>query len=254
MPPLVILPALLTLYKLDRDLHTLQVGLDGVQKDQKAQAAKIAALTKSADTQDAALKKLQAEIAIKDLDLKTRQEHIEKMRESLNLTKTNKDYSAILVTISGEKAEVSKLEGVVLEQMQIAETNQKALDAIRQQIATETETLKQIEAGQGEKVNALLGQINAVKARRAEAAKTVPAEALREYDRVSQKYPGDAMATIDYEENDLDTVTCGSCYMGLNVEHLNALRGRDAIRRCNSCGRILYLADMVTVEQHVSQG
>lgn len=31
--------------------------------------------------------------------------------------------------------------------------------------------------------------------------------------------------------------------MGLNIEHLNALRGRDEVRRCNSCNRILYLPE-----------
>ena len=45
--------------------------------------------------------------------------------------------------------------------------------------------------------------------------------------------------------DDLDSLSCGSCYMGLNVEHLNALRGRDVIRRCDSCNRILYIADML---------
>ncbi len=41
-------------------------------------------------------------------------------------------------------------------------------------------------------------------------------------------------------------VSCGSCYMGLNVEHLNALRSRDTIRRCDSCNRILYLPEMLS--------
>jgi hypothetical protein len=68
---------------------------------------------------------------------------------------------------------------------------------------------------------------------------------LRQYDRVSQKYPGDAMAVIEYDENDLDNISCGSCYMGLTTEHLNGLRGgRDQILRCDSCTRILYLPEM----------
>ncbi len=252
MPPLVTLPALLPLYKLDRDLHTLQVGLANVQKSQHAQQAKIAGLTKTLDTQDTAYKKLQADISIKELELKSKMEHIEKMRASLNATKTNKEYSAILLQISAEKAEIAKVETALMDQMQIAETNGKAIEALRQQIATETELLKKIESEHGEKVSTLQGQINAVKEKRAAAAVSVPADALRQYDRVSQKYPGDAMAALDYDENDLDTVTCGSCYMGLNVEHINALRGRDEIRRCDSCGRILYLPEMIKLEHPIT--
>jgi predicted nucleic acid-binding Zn-ribbon protein len=167
------------------------------------------------------------------------------MRGTLNTTKTNKEYSAILVHISAEKNEVSKIETALLEQMQQVETLGKALEGIRQQIGAEQQVLAKIESEHAEKVNTLNSQIAAMEARRNEAARHVPPDALRQYDRVSQKYPGDAMAHIEFDESDLDSISCGSCYMGLNVEHLNALRGRDEIRRCNSCNRILYLPEMM---------
>jgi predicted nucleic acid-binding Zn-ribbon protein len=245
MPATVTLPALLALFKIDRDLQQLRSGLETVQKEQKQQQAKIAQLQKESDAQDTAYKKLQADIAIRDMDMKTRQEHIEKMRTSLNTTKTNKEYSAILVHISGEKAEVAKIENALLEQMTQLETMGKTIADLKGQIAGEDTVLKKIEAEHAEKVSTLTSQIDALAQRRAEAAKNVPPEALRQYDRVSQKYPGDAMAPIIVDEDDLDALSCGSCYMGLNIEHLNALRGRDAIRRCDSCSRILYLPDML---------
>jgi predicted nucleic acid-binding Zn-ribbon protein len=218
-----------------------------VQRDQKRQQAKIADLTRALAAQDLANKKLQAEVANKELDLKSRQEHIEKMRASLNTTKTNKEYSAILVQISAEKAEVAKIETATLEQMQTVEANNKAIEGVRQQITAESAVLQKIESEHGQKVSALQDQIRAMEARRAEAAKAVPAEALRQYDRVSQKYPGDAMAPVQWDEENQEDISCGACYMGLNVEHVNALRGRDEIRRCNSCNRILYLPEMMPV-------
>ena len=245
MPATVTLPALLALFKIDRDLHTLRQGLENVQRDQKRQQGKIADLTRSLESQELANRKLQAEVNSKELDLRTRQEHIEKMRTSLGSTKTNKEYSAILVTISAEKSEVAKLETIVLEQMQQVETNSAGLAAIRGQIETENGVLAKIQAEHGEKVAALEGQIQAAEARRAEASKNVPPDPLRQYERASQKFPGDALAPVDYDENDLDSASCGSCFMGLNVEHVNALRGRDEIRRCNSCQRILYLPEMM---------
>jgi predicted nucleic acid-binding Zn-ribbon protein len=245
MPATVTLPALLALFKIDRDLHLLQVGLDNVLKDQKQQEAKIAQLTKNLETQSTAHNKLQADANTRDMEMKTRQDHIEKMRATLNTTKTNKEYSAILVNISAEKAEVAKIEEALLEQMQQLETMAKGVSDVKAQIATEQQTLAKMQGELAEKVGGIKSQIQSMKARREEAAKNVPPEALREYERVSQKYPGDAMAPLEYDEGDLESVSCGSCYMGLNVEHLNALRGRDAIRRCNSCNRILYLPDMM---------
>src|SRR5262249_24323337 len=125
------------------------------------------------------------------------------------------------------------------------ETMAKALADLKAQIAAEQQVLARIEAEQGDKVKTLTTQIDALKAHRGEAARHVPAEALRPYARVSIKYPGAAMAPPEFDENDLDSVSCGSCFMGLNVELLNALRGRDEIRRCNSCNRILYLPEML---------
>jgi len=245
MPATVTLPALLALFKIDRDLHQLSVGLENVQKEQKRQETKIAQVNKDLDTQDLNHKKLGADASTREMEIKTRQDHIEKMRATLNNTKTNKEYSAILVQISAEKAEVTKMETALLEVMEQVEVLGKTLAGLREQLATENQVLAKIEASQAEKVNTLNDQIAALRSRRADAAKNVPADALRQYERVSLKFPGDAMAQLEFDEDDLDSVSCGSCYMGLNVEHLNALRGRDEIRRCNSCNRILYLPEML---------
>jgi len=248
MPATVTLPALLALYKIDRELQQFRVNLDNVQKDQKRQQIKIAGLVKELDTQDTAHKKLLADISTREMEIKTRQDHIEKARTSLNSTKTNKEYSAILITISAEKAEVAKMETALLEVMQQAETLAKSIAALREQIGNEQRDLAKIESEHADKVSALNSQIGGLQAKRNEAAKHVPAEALRQYDRASQKYPGDAMAPLEFNEDDLDSISCGSCFMGLNVEHLNALRGRDAIRRCDSCNRILYLPEMLDLK------
>lgn len=240
--------SLLVLFKIDRNIHSFQTSLDNVQRDEKRQQAKIAELTRQFDSVDNAIKKTQAEVNLREVELKGRQEKIEKMRSSLNTTKTNKEYSAILIQISAEKAEVAKIEGGSLELMQQVENNQKIAATLKSQLENERATLAKIEAGQAEKVGALKGQIDALMFRRNEAAKTVPAESLLQYERVSKKYPGDAMAALEYNEHDLEETSCGSCYMTLNVEHLNALRGRDEIRKCNSCGRILYLAELMPKE------
>jgi uncharacterized protein len=245
MPATATLPSLLALFKIDRDLQQLRVGLESVQKDQKTQQGKIAQLTRELENQEFAAGKVQGDVSNRDLEMKSRQEHIEKMRESLNGAKTNKEYSAVLVQISAEKAEVAKMEDGLLEQMTQLESLGKTIAGLKEQIAAEKQVLAKIEAEHGDKVTALSSQIAALKARRHEAAQHVPPEALRQYDRVSQKYPGDAMAPLDFDENDLDSLSCGACYMGLNVEHLNALRGRDEIRRCNCCNRILYLREML---------
>ena len=76
MAATVTLPVLLALFKIDRDLQHLKSGLENAQKEQKNQQNKIALLQKEHDTQDLAHKKLQADISTRDMEMKTRQEHI----------------------------------------------------------------------------------------------------------------------------------------------------------------------------------
>ena len=207
---------------------------------------KLARLSRDLETQDIAHKKLMADIATREMEIKTRQEHIEKARALLGGTKTDKEYKQILVQISGEKSEVAKMETALLEIMQQSENMAKAIATLKEQIVAEKQVLAKIEAQHGAKVADLNTQIAALKARRDQAATAVPADVLRQYDRVSQRYPGDGMAPLVFDEDDLDSISCGSCFMGLNVEHLNVLRsGRNEVRRCNSCNRILYLSDML---------
>jgi predicted nucleic acid-binding Zn-ribbon protein len=241
----IVLPTLVNLFQLDRDLHHTELALETTQRQQRRQQAKIAELQAAVAAQEAANRKLQVDQNARELDLKMRQEHIEKFRASLNITKSNKEYSAILVQISSEKADIARQETSVLELMQQIETSHKQIAGVKTQIEHEKQDLARMEAEQGEKVQALQDQIDAIRARREEAAAKVPPEPLRQYERVCQKYPGDALAPLEYDENDLESISCGSCYMGLSVENLNALRGRDELRRCNSCGRILFLPEML---------
>ncbi len=248
MATLVTLPALVLLYQTDRDLHTLEQALEKAQRQAAAQKQKIQQLSAATHAQEDQTRHVQAQMSAQELDLKMRQEHIEKMRTSLNNTKTNKEYSAILVQISAEKAEVSKIEGVVLEQMAQVETGQKQIASLRQQLQTEEARLVTIERDSSERVADLQRQIAALRERRSAAANNVQKDALGQYERVRQKYPGDALAPVEYDENDMESVSCGGCYMGLQLDDINLLRSRNELRRCGSCGRILYLPEMAPQE------
>ena len=243
MASFVTIPSLLALFRIDRDLHEYQLALEALLKDQVALEAKIGAIAADIAQQEAAALKLQASIGAQDLDLKTRQAHIEKMREALNSTKTNKEYSAILVQISAEKAEVSKLEAAMLENMEQLEKDQATTVAAREQLALQQGLLATAQGESETRATELRGHIDRLNVVRSGCVTKVPAEALKQYDRLRRKYPGDAMAPVEFDDDDLDNISCGGCFMALNMEDVNQLRGRDESRRCNACSRILYLPE-----------
>lgn len=249
MPVLTILPSLLVLHKIDHDIHEFQGRLAALLKDQVAVEANIGKLSANQVELESTGRKLQATISGHELDIAARQEHIEKMRQSLNITRNNKEYSAILVQISAEKAEVGKIEKLALELMQQLEVNGTSLADIKGQLEKAQSSLAETQRKNSEQVGEVKEFIAQLEAKRGEALANVSPDARRQYERLLQKYPGNVMAPAEFDEDDLENVSCGGCFMSLNVEDVNLLRGRDEIRKCNSCGRILFLPEMLNANE-----
>jgi len=177
-----------------------------------------------------------------ELDLKSREEQVSKLRASLNNAKTNKEYAAILTQINTLKADNSKLEEEILKILQETDSVKTDADGIRQEIQSQEKQLEETRQSAQEEIDRLSGMLEHLQAERREAAKAVPPEALAVFDRIAGNYDGDAMAPIQVHGNKPPhTYVCGGCYMSLNAEHANALRVKDEIRTCDNCGRILYL-------------
>ncbi|MCY2930299.1 MAG: C4-type zinc ribbon domain-containing protein [Planctomycetota bacterium] len=178
------------------------------------------------------------------LDLKTREDHVSKLRTSLNSAKTNKEYAAILTQLNGMKADNAKIEEQALIVMQDAEAVVGEEAKSQERIAQEQARLEEMKKFTSDELARLETMIESLSAQRAEAAKDVPATALTAFERIAGNYDGEGMANIEIRGNKppYDYV-CGGCYMSLNAEHVNALRTRDEIRTCDNCQRILYLKE-----------
>ena len=79
--------------------------------------------------------------------------------------------------------------------------------------------------------------LEALRAERETLAGTVPAEALARYERISKKYPADAVAVVEPK-----TGTCGGCHMKLTPSDLVEARKLDTLSACGYCGRLLHAA------------
>jgi len=178
----------------------------------------------------------------RELDLKEREAQAQKLRTSLNTTKTNKEYAAILTQINTLKADNAKIEEEVLKMMGEVDNVKAQAASMQETIAAETQRLAALQqASQAEidKLNAMLADLTA---KREQAAASVPREPLGVFERIAIANDGDAMAAIEVQgKRPPFDYTCGGCFMSLNAEHANALRTRDELRTCNNCGRILYM-------------
>ncbi len=176
------------------------------------------------------------------LDLKTREDHVARLRMSLNAARTNKEYAAVLTQINTLKADNARLEEEALRILQDADGIKAQADEVAQKIEAEKARLAEVQRTSAEEVSRLTAMLEELNAQRAGAARDVPAPALAIFERIAGNYDGDAMAAIEIQgAKPPHEFICGGCYMSLTAEHANALRTKDEIRTCDNCGRILYL-------------
>src|SRR5436189_5687071 len=89
----------------------------------------------------------------------------------------------------------------------------------------------------------LQGEIDALRPARDAAAAAVPAKARQAFERLAERFDGEAMAALQKPDRRHEEYICGACNMALVVDVYNRLHTRDDLVFCPSCQRILYIPD-----------
>lgn len=207
----------------------------------RKQDQRIAETDAKISAQQQSLKLDQVEADRLDLDVKSREAEIAKLRQALNLAKTNKEYSAILTQLNTNKADNSKIEEGVLTKLQALDIKRKLIADLQEERKTELSRLDELKAAQKEAENKSRDRLNSLLAQRTKAEADVPAAALDRFRRVADKNEGEAMAAILRTHPKREEYACQGCNMSITIEQVNAVMSRDEAVLCNVCGKILYL-------------
>ncbi len=236
-----ILDSLRKLQKIERDLGRFRAKENSFRRKANKNKREIDKIEAEYKEHLADLTRCQMEIDNADLDIKAREESMNKHRLALNGAKTNKEYAAILTALNTEKADTAKCESRVLELMAKKEDLQsqsKTYDSERKICEERVQkALKQLE----EYVSKTKADCEKLEAKRREVAETVPPSALQTFEKVADKNDGEAMAEVIRLNSRSDDYICDGCNMSIPLEHINRLRSSDDILICATCGRILYL-------------
>ena len=178
-----------------------------------------------------------------ELELKTRDETIARLRASLNSAKTNKEYAAVLTQLNTSKADNSKVESQSLELMKDVEVDEAECKEIQRQIEEQKETLERTRKDSEALSGKFEAEIGKIQAEWDQAARAIPRDTLEKFNRVAETYDGQAVAIIEQQEGRTGAFSCGGCFMGITAECVNLLMTKDEIIRCPNCTRILVLSD-----------
>ena len=186
------------------------------------------------------------DISKRELDVKTRQEKINRLKGQMLAATTNKEYQAFLKEVSLEEAERARAEDEILEMMLSTEAFAKEEAAVTGAIGEAKASAERV-AGE---VKAAVAEAMAQEAKLAEERKAVAsaldADTLRKYDSLFRSRNGEAVVAATYEagsQGEEGRYMCRGCFVPITHQMLNLLMiGKDIIT-CKSCGRILHMED-----------
>ena len=201
-----------------------------VQKKQNQIQQKKAELLKISEE----IKAFHKSISIKELDLKSMESDINKLRLQMNQLKTNKEYSAMKAEIGGKEADKSVLEDEILAIMTKYEEVQQRYKVFEKELGQEESELKELQKKVETDLKTMENEIVELKQKHDNYASMLDRDTLQNYNRlVSHK---DAVAVVSVTNR-----VCQGCFMSITSQTLNQLMSGKELIFCHSCGRILYL-------------
>jgi predicted nucleic acid-binding Zn-ribbon protein len=243
--------ALVKLYKADQKLREAQGRLDATTKNVRIQERRVRDLTDKIAQAQKQYKEQQAKAGTLDVDLKSRDAQIEKFRTQQQNAKNNKEYQAFLVEINTAKVDRGKVEE---EAMALLEGNEKLaaeLKDLQAQLEGEQAKAATMKSQITEQTAALQAEIDEIKPEREAAAQAVPPKARAAFDRLAERFEGEAMSPLIKPDRRREEYACSACMMDLVRDVYNKLHSRDELVFCTSCQRILYIPEDLPVEAAV---
>ncbi len=217
-------------FRLKRDLREKPAEIDVLKAEFEAKKATLKKLEDNLKTIQVAQKSL-------DNDIKSKDEAIAKADASLSLLKTNKEYQAKLLEIENIKADKSVIEDKILAGFDEVEAARKAVEAEKTVVAQYEKEFNEKKKAVDETLALAQDQLKVKESQRTRITPEVRPDILSRYERILNNKDGLAIVMVN------DKNACSGCYMHLTEQRLNEIRRYDQLVSCDSCARIVYLAD-----------
>ena len=240
--------ALVKLLQADQALRAAQGRLDSASRSVRVQERRIADLNEKLKLTQQQLREQQSKAANLDLDMKSRDARIEKLRTQQQNSKNHKEYQAFLTEINTEKIDKGKVEEEWLKVQEGVEKLQAEVKSLHEQVEADTKTCDATKQQLGGRLAELQAEVDRLKPVREEAAAAVPSKARDAFERLADRYEGEAMGSMGKPDRRREEYICNSCNMSLVADIYNRLHSRDELVLCPNCRRLLYIPDELPPE------
>jgi len=230
------LDALLELQRQDTRLMEAKRAKDAVPKRREALSEAVALAKTALDQAKKELEQIRLARRAVEKEVEAIAAEGAKLERQLHDIKTNKEYTALLHEIELLKSKRSDQETKILESFDREEKLSAAVTAADKRVQAEEARRKEGEETLTREAAALEQRIHSLSQDRDAVKPRVPASLLSRYDRLASARDGVAVAEVKKG-------ACGACFKGLTPHALQEARKGDQIQICESCGRIMILAE-----------
>lgn len=244
--------ALVKLFRADSALRDAQNRLDEAGKNVRLQERRVNDLDQKLKDAQARHKQQQSRAAQLDLDMRARDAQIEKFRTQQQTAKNNKEYQAFLVEINTAKVDRGKVEDEAVRVMGEVEKGQQEVAALITALEGERAKLTTIRSQLADTIAKHQAKVDALKPAREQAQAAIPPKVAEAFNRLADRYEGDALSPLSRPDRRREEYLCTSCNMELAIDIYNKLHSRDEIVFCPSCRRILYIPEDLTPEAAIA--
>ena len=245
--------ALVKLFQADQQLRAARERLDAAAKNVRVQERRVndtAAKLKAAQQHH---RELQARSGALDLDLRSRDAHIEKLRTQQQSAKNNKEYQAFLIEINTAKLDKGKVEDEAMRSMEQVDKAAAEAAGLATQLEAEKVRHAELAAQSGEILKALQVEVDALVPARQAAAAGLSAKVLAEFDRLADRFDGEPLSALAKPDRRREEYLCTACNMDLVTDVYNKLHSRDELVYCPSCRRLLFIPEDLPPEAAIGK-
>ncbi|MFO0984114.1 MAG: C4-type zinc ribbon domain-containing protein [Planctomycetota bacterium] len=231
------LKLLIKLQEIDRDLSRITSNLRVAPEILEKRSRHKAQLQAAGEAKHAEIMKERARFKESEVEMRTKEQHIEKLKAQLNLAKTNQEYQAILDQTKRVEEDRAKIEDAGLEILSRIDALAKEEHDLKAQGDQAAREFAEFETQIKRDIEAYRAEHDQVKQKRAALQAQVDRQALGIYERALLARQGVAIVPVEAR-------ICQGCYMTLTPNDLMNLQAANLVV-CKSCQRLLYLPEVV---------
>jgi hypothetical protein len=186
------------------------------------------------------VKRKQVEMRTCETDAKARQEQIQGLRTKLNMCRNQRDYGALLSEIATAEADNGRLTERYIKIDEELKVLSKQVVEWEGALQVEEGTVAALDADITARLAELEKRLQGLDAKRNGELTGIPSDARKVFDRLSDRFDGQAMVVIELVDQDENIYACSNCNMSLISGITSAVFSTDEVKTCPTCSRILY--------------